>query len=82
MEQCSDNAMSKIASKFGMGKSLAGGCGLKSPWHGIYRNRPTEVLTNSCDNPFFQAVKVAALSSKEAAQPKEEHGVESVGTKV
>ncbi|CAE7311876.1 unnamed protein product, partial [Symbiodinium sp. CCMP2592] len=44
-----------------------------------YKNFRTEVLKLYCDNPDFQSLKVAALSPKESAKIKKEHGDGYVG---
>ena len=76
MEQAADNVMSKLATAMGKDPS----------WYAWateavtkYKAHRTTLLRGYCDEAFFQAVKVAALSPKETAKLKKEYQDEYVG---
>ncbi|CAE7582776.1 unnamed protein product [Symbiodinium sp. CCMP2592] len=76
MEQSSDVAIGRVMAEKAKNPD---GWTWASDLLASYKNFRTEVLKLYCDNPDFQSLKVAALSPKESAKIKKEHGDGYVG---
>ena len=76
MEQSSDVAIGRVMAEKAKNPD---GWSWASDLLSSYKNYRTEVLKLYCDNTAFQSLKVAALSPKESAKVKKEHGDGYVG---